>query len=196
MRAHLTCRVSFDLRNPDIFQKDPDVQIRVVSDNVTFLHVSMDKAPGNLAPLFTSGWPVAFIEQSNPLAEGLNIINITIAANSPMYASDNSKIYILGIRNAITPSRSVPIRSSTHDVHALFSDGNTTGRVLLDPAGVLSMTVVSALEAGRRYNFWFAVRNPSFDQEFGDLKIYGEGSSKLVLTPMTVRSLSRNKTSA
>jgi hypothetical protein len=190
MLAHVTCVVSFDVLNPDVFQKDPDVKIRVVSDEVTFLHVSMDKAPGNLAPLFTSGWPVAFIEQSNPLANGVNIINITIAINSPMYALDHSKIYILGILNVITPSQSVPIQSNTHDVHALFSDGTRTGHVLLDPAnGTVSMTVVATLEAGRHYNFWFVVRNPSYNQEFGHIEIYGQGSSKLVLTPMTVRPL-------
>jgi len=151
------------------------VKIRVVGSAVSFLHVSMDKAPGNLAPLFTAGWAEAFIEQSNPLAGGVNVLNITIATNSPMYSSENSRIIILGVRNAVTASRSVPIYSNTPGVTSSFSDGNKTGHVLHDPAGVLSMTVVGVMEAQRRYNFWFVVRNPDFDQEFGNVEIYGVG---------------------
>ena len=172
--------LKFDITNPDRFQLDPDVRIHVVGGQTPFPRVLMDSAESNAAPLFISGFPVAFLQQSNPLANQQNTLNFSFSTNNPMLGTDQSKFVITGIFNAITPSTSVPIISHNTDVISTFSDGQHVGRVMLKPDGNLTLFVSTAVMPYLVYNFWITVMNPAFDQDPGLIQIRGEGTSNLV----------------
>jgi len=176
--------LNFDVFNPSNFQLSPDVLIQVMSGRTLFPYVKMDSAHGNSAPLFIAGFTLAFVEQSNPLANQQNILNFSLSINNELLEADQSKIVVTGILNAITSSTTVQIMSHNTDFISVFSDGVDVGRAVLKPDGNLTLFVNGRVLPYVVYNFWIMVVNPAFNQGPGLIQIRGEGTSNLVDTRM------------
>jgi len=174
--------LNIDITNPDNFQLAPKIWVEVVGGDTQFPSIRMDTAPGNSAALFISGFSTAFIEQSSPLANQQNILNISFSVNAPLSKTDDSIIVVSGIFNAITPSTSVFLFSNGNT--EIFSDGYDSGKGVLIPNGHLTLHINGTIVANQAYNFWISVVNPSHNQISSAIKIRGQGTSSLVDTVM------------
>ena len=182
---HVSFVVQFTLVNPSQFQESPDVSIGVSGGLTPFPYVLTDKADQNKAPIFVSGFPIAFISQSNPLVDQENNITISFSTNNPLLEADNSQITISGILNGRSDSK-IRLHSTTHDVNSLFSDGQSPGHAHMDLTTFdLTINIIGDIDAQQQYTFSFTLINPSFNQAPGEIKIQGSGTADLASTPMS-----------
>ena len=119
------------------------------------------------------------IRQTNPLAGPSNRITVTLVADTNLAASDNSKVTLLGLNNAVATSP-ITLLDAGNDGESIFSDGITQSRGVWNGAsGTLTLTVHSGLtlQSGTTYSFAFDCQNPTTAQSAPSISVAASGTS-------------------